>query len=233
MLYGRVATGSQPGISTGSVFSGAEMVTSYEAGLKSEFLDHQVLLDVSVYYIDWTDLVVAFEKPVNAGTAKSQGGELVSSYSPLPGLKLGFIAAFTQCEFTEMAPPADFILTGYQFAQVPKWSMASSADYDWAISNAWHAHVGGSLRWIGRQWGLWVQSQSLGGSPTLENSSYSVLDMNAGIAKDRLAIKVFARNLLDTRAALHSNLMPPDAPTQAEVYILQPRTIGVGFEFSL
>jgi outer membrane receptor protein involved in Fe transport len=233
MLYGRVATGSQPGISTGSVFSGAEMVTSYEAGLKSEFLDHQVLLDVSVYYIDWTDLVVAFEKPVNAGTAKSQGGELVSSYSPLPGLKLGFIAAFTQCEFTEMAPPADFILTGYQFAQVPKWSMASSADYDWAISNAWHAHVGGSLRWIGRQWGLWVQSQSLGGSPTLENSSYSVLDMNAGIAKDRLAIKVFARNLLDTRAALHSNLMPPDAPTQAEAYILQPRTIGVGFEFSL
>jgi iron complex outermembrane recepter protein len=233
MLYGRVATGSQPGISTGSVFSQAEMITSYEAGLKSEFLDHRMLLDVSVFYIDWTDVVIAFEKPVNAGTAKSQGGELVSSYSPVPGLKLGLTAAFTQCEFTEMAPPADFILTGYQLPQVPKWSMASSADYDWAMSNAWHAHMGGSLRWVGRQWGLWVQSQSLGGNPSLENAPYSVLDMNAGISRDRLAIKVFARNLLDTRAALHRNLIPPDAPAQAESYILQPRTIGVGFEFSL
>ena len=34
------------------------MVTSYEAGLKSEFLDHRALFDVSVYYIDWTDIVV-------------------------------------------------------------------------------------------------------------------------------------------------------------------------------
>jgi len=56
-----------------------------------------------------------------------------------------------------------------------------------------------------------------------------------GIAKDRLAIKVFARNLLDTRAALHNHIIGDDAgvPTQAEDYILQPRTIGVGFDFSL
>ena len=177
--------------------------------------------------------MIAFRTPINAEQAKSQGGELVSSYSPLPGLKLGFIAAFTQCEFTELVPAAAFILTGYQLPQVPKWSMASSADYDWVISNAWHAHVGGSFRWIGRQWGLLVQSRSLGGGPTLEKPSYSVLDLNAGIAKDRLAIKVFARNLLDTRAALHSNLIASGRTTQAEDYILQPRTIGVGFEFSL
>ena len=75
-----------------------------------------------------------------------------------------------------------------------------------------------------------MQSRSLGGGPTLENPSYSVLDLNAGIAKDRLAIKVFARNLLDTRAALHRNIV---GGPQAEDYIVQPRTIGVGFEFSL
>jgi len=225
MLYGRVATGSLPGVPNDVSFSRPETLTSYEAGLKSEFLDHQGLFDVSVYYIDWIDL----QGPVNGGKAKSQGGELVSSYSPLPGLNLGFIAAFTQCEFTELAPAAAFLLTGYQVPQVPKWSMASSADYDWVMSNAWHAHVGGSFRWIGRQWGVLVQSRSFGGGPTLEKPSYSVLDLNAGIAKNRLAIKVFARNLLDTRAALHNNL----TPTQAEAYILQPRTIGVGFEFSL
>jgi outer membrane receptor protein involved in Fe transport len=110
--------------------------------------------------------------------------------------------------------------------------MVTNADFDWMLSNTWHAHLGGSLRWIGRQWGLLVQSRSFGGGPTIEKPSHSVLDLNAGIANDRLAIKVFARNLLDTRAALHNNIIG-DPLTQAEDYILQPRTIGVGFEFSL
>jgi outer membrane receptor protein involved in Fe transport len=238
MVYGRVATGSQPASLnvTGTPPSNAEMLTSYEAGWKSEFLDHRALFDVSVFYIDWTDIQVtdiASGADINGAQVTSRGGELISSYSPLPGLKLGFDAAFTQCEFTELDPAAGPILTGYQLPQVPKWSMASSADFDWPLGNVWHAHVGGSLRWIGRQWGLLVQSRSLGGWPTIEKPSYSVLDINAGIAKDRLAIKVFARNLLDTRAVLHNNVIPPDAPTQAEAYIVQPRTIGVGFEFSL
>ena len=238
MVYGRVATGSQPAGLNGTSFpsSNAEMVTSYEAGLKSEFLDHRALFDVSVFYIDWADIQTGSASGViNGAQATSRGGELISSYSPLPGLKLGFIAAFTQCEFTEVVPAAAYLLTGYQLPQVPKWSMVSSADFDWTLSNAWHAHLGGSFRWIGRQWGVLVQSRSLGGAPTIEKPSHSVLDLNAGIAKDRLAIKVFARNVLDTRAALHNNLIGDDAgaPTQAEDYILQPRTIGIGFEFSL
>jgi len=214
------------------------MLTSYETGLKSEFLDHRALFDVSVFYIDWADIQIG-DYPYwgainNRAQATSQGGEIISSYSPLPGLKLGFDAAFTQCEFTELDPAAGPILTGYQLPQVPKWSMASSADFDWPLGNVWHAHVGGSLRWIGRQWGFLVTSRSLGGGPTIEVPSYSVLDLNAGIAKDRLAIKVFARNLLDTRGVLHDVIAPVTAPpTQAFASIIQPRTIGVGFEFSL
>jgi len=234
MVYGRVATGSQPATMNGFSFptSNAEMLTSYETGWKSEFLDHRALFDVSVYYIDWTDIQVGLEESIiNGARATSRGGELTSSYSPLPGLQLGLNAAFTQCEFTEVDPAVGSLLTGYQLPQVPKWSMASSADYDWMLSDTWHAHVGGSYRWIGRQWGLIVQSHD--GQPTIEKPSYSVLDLNAGIAKDRLAIKVFARNLLDTRAVLHNLVIPPGAPTQAEGFILQPRTIGVGFEFSL
>ena len=55
---GALQPAPNPAISTGSSFSKAEMLTSYEAGLKSEFLDHRALLDVSVFYIDWTDIQV-------------------------------------------------------------------------------------------------------------------------------------------------------------------------------
>lgn len=236
MVYGRVATGSQPATLNGFSFptSNAEMLTSYEAGWKSEFLNHRVLLDVSVFYVDWTDIqVYGGSGIINGARATSSGGELTSSYSPLPGLKLGLNAAFTQCEFTEVDPAAAVILTGYQVPQVPKWSIASSADYDWMLSDIWRAHIGGSFRWIGREWGLLVQSRSLGGDATIEKPSYSVVDFNAGIAKDHFAIRLYARNLLNTRAILHNNVIPPGAPTQAEAFIVQPRTIGVSFEFSL
>jgi outer membrane receptor protein involved in Fe transport len=246
MVYGRVATGSQPATMNGFSFptSNPEMLTSYEVGLKSEFLDHRALFDVSVFYIDWIDIQVVAPgsdwKFINGAQATSRGRELTSSYSPLPGLKLGLVAAFTQCELTEVDRAAAWLLTGYQVPQVPKWSVASSADYDWAMNHVWHAHLGGSFRWIGRQWGLLVTSRSLGAGPTIEKPSYSVLDLNAGIAKDRFAVKVYARNLLDTRAALHRNIVggqPGPARdivnAQAEDYVEQPRTIGVGFEFSL
>src|SRR5262245_2234987 len=192
MVYGRVATGFQPASLAGSTDSfastGPEMLTSYETGLKSEFLDHRALFDVSVFYIDWTDIqVIATGSSwglINGARATSRGGELTSSYSPLPGLKLGFVAAFTQCELTEVDPAAPYLLTGYQMAQVPKWSMASSADYDWILSNAWHPHLGGSLRWLGHQWGVGVSNRLPGGGPAIEKPSYSVLDVNAGIANE-------------------------------------------------
>jgi hypothetical protein len=40
------------------------------------------------------------------------------------------------------------LLPGYQLAEMPKWSMALTTNYDWALTDAWDAHVGGALRWI-------------------------------------------------------------------------------------
>ena len=40
-------------------------------------------------------------------------------------------------------PAAAHLFTGYQVPQVPKWSMVSSADFDWMLSDA-EAHLGGS-----------------------------------------------------------------------------------------
>ena len=85
-----------------------------------------------------------------------------------------------------------------------------------------------------------------GGFPTIESPAYSVLDLNGGVAIDRVTLKVFARNLLDSRAILHKRLVgffPADnsglskdgdaaVPVQSEAFIIQPRTIGVGFDYS-
>ncbi len=63
--------------------------------------------------------------------------------------------------------------------------MSITADYDWALTGLWHAHVGGAWRWIGPLWALLVESRSLGGAPTLELPAYSILDLNTSLATGR------------------------------------------------
>lgn len=245
MLYGRVATGSQPGSPNGELPDvpptvKAETVTNYEVGLKSEFLDRMALIDVSVFHMDWQDIQLGMCFGGGCGWASgaeavSQGVELSSSWSPLEGLQLGYNAAYTRSELTTVVPDAGYFLTGYQLADVPRWSMSLTTDYDWALADVWHAHVGGAFRWVGERWSeTGVHSRSVGGGPTMELPAYSVLDLNAGIAKGPLVLRAFVRNLTDTRAISQSIVLgdPSHPPAEMEQRILQPRSIGVGFDFA-
>ena len=250
MLYARVATGYQPGYPNGAMPGvpltvKAETLTNYEAGLKSEFLDRKALVDLSVFYIDWKNIQLSASNAegvgytTNGGKAKSQGLELASSYAPLPGMKLGLNAAYTQIELTSVVPAAQYLLIGYQLPNVPKWGLSFTADEDWALTRFWHANMGAALRWVGQEWGsgggVGVQSRSLGGTPTIALPLYWVLDLHMGIAKGPLTLRAFARNLTDKRAWLQGGFLFPDTsvtPGQSDIFILQPRTIGVGFDYA-
>lgn len=250
MLYARVATGSQPGAPIGPEYSVQpgippiiEKVTTYETGVKSEFLDRKALLDVTVFSMDWdsmelpnTNTPTAASYTANGGDARTKGVELTSSLSPLRGLTLGYNAAYTQAAFTSVNPGLQYVVPGYQLSNVPKWAMSLTSQYDWGLTDAWRAHVGSGLRWVDREWGSSsaVQSRALGGAPTIELPSYTVLDLNAGAARGPLSVKLFARNLTDRRAYLQSNVVldHTDTLVQIDHYVLQPRTIGLGFDYT-
>jgi outer membrane receptor protein involved in Fe transport len=249
MLYSRVATSFQPGSPNGSqagipLTVKGEKLTNYESGLKAEFLEHKGLIDLSVFYIDWRRIQILVSNGTagflaNAGHATSQGFELTSSYSPLQGLTLGYNAAYTQCAFVSVIPAANYVLTGYQLSNVPKWSMSATADYAWALTNTWRAHLGSGFRWIGQEWsgnGA-VESRSSFGYPAVVLPHYSVLDLTAGIAKGPLTLRAFARNVTDQRAYLQSVTIAdyvanPPTPVEINSRLVQPRTIGVGFDYS-
>ncbi len=247
MLYGRVATGFQPGSPNGStpgipLTVKGETLTNYESGLKAEFLERKGLVDLSVFYIDWKNIQIGVSNGTagyvaNAGRAISQGLELTSSYSPLRGLTLAYNAAYTQCEFVSVIPAANYVLTGYQLSNVPKWSMSSTADYVWALTNTWRAHVGGGFRWIGQEWSGPGSVEDHSGYPAVVLPAYSVLDLNAGIMRGRLTFRAFARNVTDKRASLQSGTQVDyiaNPPTPVLIYnnLLQPRTVGIGFDYS-
>jgi iron complex outermembrane receptor protein len=250
MLYARVATGSQPGgpqpTQPGMPLTvKAETVVNYELGLKGRFLDHRAVIDLAVFSVDWKDVQIpAYDSTLgslgflgfatNAGRARSQGVELTSSYALLQGLRLGYNTTYTQCEFISVNPDASYVLTGYQLSNVPKWNMAATADYDWTLATLWHAHIGASFRWIGSEWSGYAAVQTRAGYPAVVLPSYSVLDLNAGVAKGPLSLRVYVRNLTDNRATLQSitALDAVGAPVRILSRPLQPRTLGLGFDYS-
>jgi outer membrane receptor protein involved in Fe transport len=238
MLYGRVATGLVPGQTNGVAGVppvGHDTVTNYELGLKVGSPRDTAVADLSVFYIDWKDIQVTNSAGnfVNGAHATSRGFELTGSYAPVENLQLTYNADYTKCEFDSMIPDNP-ILPGYQFPNVPKWSVAGTAAYAWPLAGLWHAQLLGAFRWIGLQFDSEaVQSRSLGGSPTMVIPSYAVINVNAQVSNGSVAFRLFARNLTDKRAYLNRLFFSdvPNAPTQIVDKLLQPRTLGVGVSY--
>src|SRR3546814_2421215 len=105
MVYPRAATGYQPGgpnVSLPGMPSSVDssMLSSYEVGLKSQFADRRVQLDLAAFRIDWDDIQVAAQFNgvgglVNGGEATSEGLELAALFRPTDRLQLGLNAAYT------------------------------------------------------------------------------------------------------------------------------------------
>ena len=144
MAYARVATGyapsgantPYPGVPQATV--GSEKLTSYEVGLKTEFLDHRLLVDADIYHIDWKNiqlgaLLNGVGYVTNGGKARSDGVELSTSFSPVKGLTFAFNSAYTDAHLTSLNPDVStpFVL-GTQLQNVSKWTVSGNADYGWS-----------------------------------------------------------------------------------------------------
>jgi hypothetical protein len=90
----------------------------------------------------------------------------------------------------------------------------------------------GVIRWIDKRWSQLGAKSASGGVPTMELPAYSAVDLNASIARPLCAS--FVRNLTDTRGKLSAFVQgySDSPPASIEERILQPRSIGVGFEYA-
>jgi iron complex outermembrane recepter protein len=252
MTYARVATGYRPGgpnspLAGVPAMVGADKLTNYELGLKSTFLDRRAQIDAAVYRIDWRGIqlpasINGLGYLANGGAAVSQGVEFAGTYSPIDRLTLGLNAAYTDSHLTSVIPEASFLLTGYQLPDVPKLSASATADYRWALVGNWAAHVGGGYRYVGPQWLSIVESASAATTPTVRTGGYSVIDLNANVQNDHLTFKAYVRNLANNHAIVGAaagpvgqSLVIRNSATgvdSIDASILQPRTIGVGFDYT-
>ena len=241
MLYARVATGYQPG-GPNVALAGvppqvdSSMLDSYEIGMKSQFADRRVTLDVSAFRIDWEDIQVASSFNgvgglVNGGKATSEGLELSSLFRITDALTLGLNGAYTDAKIKNdfeptMIPQGAFDvilwtgLAGDRMPYTPKLSWTGTAEYAFSVGGL-NGQVGGALRWVDDRVNETTERQRVTapGDPDtllapdditvpLELDSYHALDLYAGIGRNNWELRLYANNVTGERA--WSTLTPMD-----------------------
>ena len=131
MIYGKIATGYNAGSipvratnqTAFAIPADEEHLTSYEAGLKSEWFDRRLRLNSAVFLYQYRDLQVSdFEAGstilINAGEATVSGFELEVVAVPLPGLTATLNYGYTDFEYDE------FMVAGVDMADSARPSFA-------------------------------------------------------------------------------------------------------------
>ena len=152
LLYGSISRGIRSGGINGRAQTpdavntyDAEFVTSYEIGLKSQYLDNRLRLNAAGYYSDYSDRQVSIVRILpsgaivnlidNAAAARIFGFELEMKGLVGPRLSLEGSLGYTNAEFTDIEPGSG-ITEDSAYIFTPKWTGAAGAEYSMPIGGS-------------------------------------------------------------------------------------------------
>jgi iron complex outermembrane receptor protein len=202
-----------------------EVPMSYEVGVKSDLLDHRLVVNADLYHTVFNNyqaqtLVATTGGLVfdtaNAGSVLSQGAEVDFTAVPLPGLTVNGGLAYTDARFSDFkvgecytgqavngtgcvqTSPGVYSqdLSGKSLPASPKWNTTFGARYEAPLSDRLRGFA--AVNWTWRSATLLAENQD----PLSLQKSYSLVDAQFGVVLDRhLTFTVFAKNLFDQRYA--------------------------------
>jgi iron complex outermembrane recepter protein len=157
--------GSNTGVSPDKIFFGPDSVKSYEAGIKGDWADGRVKINLTGYYIDWTNIQINNLDPVtgsnyttNNGKARSKGLEFELITKPSKNLQLEASFGWSDARLTQdnitggidlltgvpvdvlTAPPGSFAtlyrgLRGERVPYTPSVQLALAATYSFELGS--------------------------------------------------------------------------------------------------
>ena len=145
LLYGKFSNAFVAGGFSGPVSYLPEIANSWEAAIKSNWLDHRFRVNLAVFDVKYKDLQTAqFGTTVghpevslvvaDLGDQRAKGFELETTTVPVKGLTLGAAAGYTDVHFTRLNPVISQLgvpvtLNNYKPTLQPDWTANLSAQY--------------------------------------------------------------------------------------------------------
>jgi outer membrane receptor protein involved in Fe transport len=227
----------------------SDELKNYEVGVKSEWLDHRLRLNVSAYYMKWDNFSVQVEDPqpavfqlgfVNLPSADIKGveAELAVTFNQqwqLDGA-LSYNDAKTAGASTLSVTDEDgnvftfAVSDGARLPISPDWSGSLGLEFrpDMRLLQAQpfarfdYSYTGASVN------SLEGIESIVSGNPVERQDAYEIGNLRFGLESDRWTGSIFVNNLWDERADLFiSNRWK--VPRQA---VNRPRSIGVNFHYN-
>ncbi len=130
---------------------GPEKAETYEAGLKSEWLDHRLQVDLAGFYTDYRGIQLNFQEGIsptirNAGDADILGLEVESRWLVGDGFSLGATGGYIDAYYTSLEnginygqacvqPYEPCITLGSKLPKTPKFKVSLSPEYMQPLAN--------------------------------------------------------------------------------------------------
>ncbi len=201
---------------------------NYEVGAKTDWADHRMTLNGSVFFIDWKDiqqlvaLPCGFQFRANSGAAQSKGFDLDLHAKPVENLDLSAGVGFQHARITQTSA-ASPQKVGDRVYQVPDWTGTASATYtirlggdSRVVTTAGYSYTGNST------------SANVTPAQPRIRPGYGLLDGRVAYVFGLYEVAVVGKNLTDVRANLADNRsLAAETLGRPRLVVNQPRTIGI------
>ncbi len=226
---------------------GEEKNWTYEFGAKNVFLDHKLIVNADIFYIDWFQKLAQLT-PVNlppqtsgalttvasiykiGGGAKNYGLEADIQYKPITKLTLAVSGALQNPTYNSGAINTAFIgyctvgtcpvngsIAGNQLERVSKYSSAFSAEYHDHLAADWDYFGGAEVTYQSKQY---TDQENLGSI-----AGYALMNGQIGVQNDRWKAFFWAKNIFDQ--AYVADVFYTQTQAQYTASFGERRTFGV------
>lgn len=207
----------------------SDSLWNYELGARADLWDRKLLLDVTGFYIDWTDIQLSrqfagIDYTDNAGDARIYGIEASVTLRPARGLSLTsnityLDAALSKAFDADLSDPANALLpVGTRLPGAAKWQVSNTISYGFS-DVSFKPSVVLSHRYISGSPGQLEAQTSQGG--------YNLFDARVGFNLGKVGLTAFIENIADERGISSTQTAP------IRQYVVRPRTIGITLDVKM
>lgn len=216
-------------VQLGTTFD-SDSLWNYELGAKLEMFDRALRLNAAAFYIDWSEIQLnvsredGFNGFLNAGDARSRGGELEVSLALGNGVEIGGQLTYTDATLTRLKPGVTGVgEPGSRVPEVPEWSRSGYIEWVRPVLGNAEFRIRGDVQYVGER------RNNFAGTRPMD--SYTLYNLSLGLEIGDYTASLFGKNLSDERAQLRRQYyagVHDGTPVEFNRYTVNiPRTIGI------
>jgi iron complex outermembrane receptor protein len=112
-----------------------EFVKTYEVGLKNEFFDRRLRLNIAAFLSDYSDMQIVVNEGIapkvrNAGAGRIKGFEIEGEAAPIDPVRVTFGVGYLDAYYTQIDLSAAPVTKNSKFAFVPEWTASAAVNAD-------------------------------------------------------------------------------------------------------